>query len=550
MDLEQRLKEYQKTLPDGTAYIWYSDVPRLIGEGTPSLSSFRRRMNEGKLHTIAIKDQGQAAFLASDILKFLRGDLTKPRGAAAYRGKTTRVPAVSKASSSALNPPLVSIASPDDLPHIFSMEYTQVEMGAASPHALASWLSRNNEVYWLLSDPADRKDVWATLCALPLADDVIFRLLHGKMSLNEVSADSIQIYESGKTYSCYLSAIVRPDRQELLTLLISHVFGHWSKQSFTIKSLYVLSHGDESPVWQKTFYFSPLCESNQVDRNDYAWQLRLDFPNPSIDVQKLKRQEETMISIPIKKARRTRERVRNLDLSHFRSLESNGATTGKAAFCRARTSEDLWTIMRINDALFPPTISSLDTKYQRDERIVGLMRSWWERNPETFHVLLVDGKVVGFLSLLPLPLETINKLVSSQIKVRDIPLDDVLPYTLGQPINIFIQTLAVDPAFQSNPHKYTTYGSWLGKGVMSMFYELGNKGIEVSQIFARSDTPDGAAMCISLGFEEVPAPEGVHKRVFVMDLIRSDRPFPTQYRYALAKYRKSHTVSSDVSSKA
>ena len=221
--MEQRLKELERT-SNGTVFYWSSDIPALLGDDTPSVSSVRRRVREGKIHTV---DAGgrETAYNAEDVRRFLRGELSLPRGGA--RKKTSRIPAKASLTTQA---PMIGSALPDDLPRVFVMEYEQVGMNAAGPHTAMSWLKKNEEVYWLLSNPMDRQDIWATLVVLPLADDIIFRLLRGEISLNEITPDSIQVYEPDRGYSCYLSAVARPEHQNVLPLLVKHVFAHWCKQ--------------------------------------------------------------------------------------------------------------------------------------------------------------------------------------------------------------------------------------------------------------------------------------------------------------------------------
>lgn len=550
--MEQRLKELERT-SNGKVFYWYSDIPALIGVDTPSLSSFRRRVQEGKIHIIDVGGR-ETAFNAEDVRRFLRGEFALPRGGA--RRKRTGGASTMKASSPMIKmPPLMSSAQPDDLPHIFIMEYEQVGMSAAGPHTVISWLKKNREVYWQLSNPLDRQDVWATLGMLPLADDIIYQLLRGEISLNEISPDSILIYESGKNYSCYISAIARPERQALLPLLIRHVFTHWCEQppGFNIKNFYMVTHGLEaSSAWQiaKEFYFSPRYDIGQADQGNYSWELRLDFPNPSIDVQKLKKCFEKqnqganpMIASPAlempvidDKSPRSRERLRNL--ARFRPFGPEGVITKDARFRRAQTDEDIKEVLRINAVMFGSSKLSQD-------KLVQMRRAWLDRNPEIYHILEYRGQIVGFLSLLPVPLDTINKLISSEIGVSQVPLDEILPYASDQPpVNIFIQTLGVDPAFKEDQQTYSKFGSWLVKGVMNMFHQWGQNGIEVSKVFTRSDTPYGAYTSIGLGFEEIPAPEGVHKRIFVMDIARSEQPFLLDYRRALEEYRQARTINS------
>src|SRR5579871_1920702 len=257
--LELTLKAHEKQTSSGKAYYWYSDIQPFLGKGAPSASSFRRRISEGKIQPVVVEGQEEAAYLAQDIQKFLRGELNKPRGGA-RRNKTQK--SVRKSITATTAPtPLMGKASPDDLPHIFFMEYEQIGMNATSPHTIMSWLKKNSEVYWILSNPIDRHDIWVTLAILPLTDQIIHQLLSGKMSLNDIQSDSIQAYRPNQNYSCYLSAICHPEHKALLPLLIRHVFSYWCEQPYgTIKNLYTLIHDLENPIWQiiKEFYFSPL----------------------------------------------------------------------------------------------------------------------------------------------------------------------------------------------------------------------------------------------------------------------------------------------------
>jgi hypothetical protein len=541
--LERELKKREKRTPAGEIYYWYSDISSFVSKQTPSLSSFRRRVTEGKVHTVTVEGKEEAAFLAEDVRRFLRGDFNKQRGGA--RRTRTSVLSATIAELAPVAPlPLMSVAHPDDLRHIFSMEYEQMGMNAAGPHTIASWLKKNSEVYWFLSNSVDRQDIWVTLGMLPLPEDIIFRLLRNETSLNEITSDAIQAFESDKDYSFYLSIVARPESQSEIVRLIRFIFESWCKQprGFRIKNFYIATHGLEaSAAWLvvKEFYFSPRYDLSEQSHDDYAWELHLDYPNPSVDIENLKKcidkQNEGGSSMIAAPTRRPRERLRNL--SGFRPFGPEGVITKDARFRRAVTDEDIKEILRINAALFGPS-------KRTQEELMAARRAWLNRNPEIYHVLEYKGKIVGFLSLLPLPLEIINRLVSGEIGVSDVSLEEILPCVPGETINIFIQTYAVDPVFQSEPLTHNKFGSWLAKGTLNMIFEWGKNGIEVGKAFARSDTEYGAYTSLGLGFEEVDAPEGVHKRIFVLDMALSEQSALLGYREALEEYRQASGVSS------
>jgi len=76
--MNRKLEELQRVSNDTTFY-WYSDIPALLGENTPSFSTFRRRVREGAIHTVDVGGR-EAAFKAEDVQLFVAGKLTKPRG--------------------------------------------------------------------------------------------------------------------------------------------------------------------------------------------------------------------------------------------------------------------------------------------------------------------------------------------------------------------------------------------------------------------------------------------------------------------------------------
>ncbi len=80
-----------------------------------------------------------------------------------------------------------------------------------------------------------------------------------------------------------------------------------------------------------------------------------------------------------------------------------------------------------------------------------VMTAWTRKNPEALHILRRGADIVGYVSMFPLPLETVLKRMSGEYWNRSLPIDDILPYTPGAPIRLYIAEAVVNP--QDDPRK-------------------------------------------------------------------------------------------------
>jgi hypothetical protein len=237
------------------------------------------------------------------------------------------------------------------------------------------------------------------------------------------------------------------------------------------------------------------------------------------------------------------------------AVAASGILTKDVQFRRADSDDDIRAILDINASWF-----GRSTRSESD--LLNTRRSWIEHNPEVFHVLEiskekllrdgvysleelegVDKKVVAFISMLPLSSENIEKLIRGELVVSQVKGEDILPYKPGEPVELFVQTLAVHNMIKErNEEIFRQYGRHINMGIMGMFHAYGENGIEIRAIHARSDTPFGQHTSMGMGFEQVPPPPGVHKEVFVLDIARSERPFLVDYVAALQRYKEAHGI--------
>src|SRR5712692_4448140 len=195
--------------------------------------------------------------------------------------------------------------------------------------------------------------------------------------------------------------------------------------------------------------------------------------------------------------------------------------TAPSTFGRA-TREDIPKCAEVYNITIRPAATPIETKIR-----------WFERNPNTFFVLKKEEDVIGYICILPLKdFQTVEGLLNDN-KLNMIPEDIAEPDT-EDPIHLYIMTMVVKAGFSHLEKR--TYGSRLISGLTDIIVRLGQEGIEIKTIAARSETPDGIRLMRKLGFTELP-PSG-RKRKFIVDVENSGIPTIMQYKQALKENQK------------
>lgn len=157
----------------------------------------------------------------------------------------------------------------------------------------------------------------------------------------------------------------------------------------------------------------------------------------------------------------------------------------------------------------------------------------------------MDSEVVGFISAFPLPMDTIHRILHSEIRMGDVSIDDLQIYKPGVPVNIYLQTIGVHKRYQGLEKR--RLGVYMASGFRDMVNGFGRRGIELQSIYTRSDEVDGINMSYGLGFQKMPPIPGVDKLVFRLDFSTRDLPFLLEYQHALGEYqarRSAHAIRS------
>jgi hypothetical protein len=163
--------------------------------------------------------------------------------------------------------------------------------------------------------------------------------------------------------------------------------------------------------------------------------------------------------------------------------------------------------------------------------------AWLKQNPDIDYFVKHEDRIVGYLSLVPLKLETISDLLTGKRFAKDLEPSEILPYQPGKPVDIYAMAIGVLPGVSITQKR--DWGAVLIKGAIDVIIGLGQQGIIIRTIQAHSNTPDGIRLMRHIGFTETVASiPGM--RDFKINITESGIPFIMEYKEAFATWEKQH----------
>jgi predicted DNA-binding transcriptional regulator AlpA len=141
-----------------------------------------------------------------------------------------------------------------------------------------------------------------------------------------------------------------------------------------------------------------------------------------------------------------------------------------------------------------------------------------QKNEFCFWSLKVDGRVVGYISLFRLPPQFLDALLSGRMVERDITINEVIPFSRGEPFDIYIDVLAVDPLLPL--HQRRLYAGIICSRVADLILDLRANGYAITNLFTVTASREGDNLVRKLGFRHLPGKSLVPGReayVFPLD---------------------------------
>src|SRR2546428_2799428 len=112
----------------------------------------------------------------------------------------------------------------------------------------------------------------------------------------------------------------------------------------------------------------------------------------------------------------------------------------------------------------------------------------YKKNPNIDFVAVKGDKVIGHLSLYPLPMPIIQRLLEGKMRGWDITADDLEAYEEGKQYQLFVMAIAVRKEEQQAGR---IYAGLLIREAQKSIFELAWQRILIKAIYATSRTKDG-----------------------------------------------------------
>lgn len=208
------------------------------------------------------------------------------------------------------------------------------------------------------------------------------------------------------------------------------------------------------------------------------------------------------------------------------------------AFFSLATPEDIPAIADIDERTF--NTNKKEKAYLR--WIEEIYLRWLQKNPETFFVLRnTANRIVGFASLVPIKKNTLDRFVSGEINMSEIPSDDIEVFEPGKPLHLYVFALCIDPVYKAGAK--VAYAFLLIEKIFAFLLDLARRGVEIETITARNqkDKPDGKRLLQKMGFPQLRSPVP-NMHLFSVRVAESGFPKLVQYSETLAKWKQEHST--------
>jgi hypothetical protein len=188
-------------------------------------------------------------------------------------------------------------------------------------------------------------------------------------------------------------------------------------------------------------------------------------------------------------------------------------------FNKVTTREEVFESTKLSDDIFGGHID------------VDRQIAWIECNPDIMYVIKSEDKVVGYVIILPLKPEKIEKLLREEERTVDLEPDEIEVFKPGVPLHLYGGAIGVIIGLSLAEKR--AYGARLVSGLFDVLIDMGRKGIVIETFTARSTKPDGISLLRNLGFTQIPS--STEKKDFILDVKKSGAREVMQYKQALTE---------------
>jgi hypothetical protein len=121
-----------------------------------------------------------------------------------------------------------------------------------------------------------------------------------------------------------------------------------------------------------------------------------------------------------------------------------------------------------------------------------------QKSEYTFWSLKVSGRVVGYISMFRFPPAFLDDLLTGRRIERGITVKEVLPFTRGEPFDVYIDVLAVDPRLPLHDRRH--YGWVIVSRFAGVILNLLSNGYRIETLYTVTATKEGDELVRGAGF--------------------------------------------------
>jgi hypothetical protein len=163
-------------------------------------------------------------------------------------------------------------------------------------------------------------------------------------------------------------------------------------------------------------------------------------------------------------------------------------------------------------------------------------RAWMKRNPEAFYTLRDNGEVVAYTCIFPVNYEWLERVLKDEIRIGDVPLEEISPFIADTPLNVYIRDLIVDQ--NVGQEKAAHHAQRILTELTQVITKLGARGVMIRAIYALATSPQGNRLAKKLGFRAMTELNNETEGYMPYELIieASNSPLINEYKVELQRY--------------
>jgi DNA-binding transcriptional MerR regulator len=165
-------------------------------------------------------------------------------------------------------------------------------------------------------------------------------------------------------------------------------------------------------------------------------------------------------------------------------------------------------------------------------------RAWMKRNPEAFYTLRENGELVAYACIFPINLEWLKKVLKDEIKIGDVPLEEIYPFIPDKPLDLYIRDLIVDQT--TSKEKATHHAQRILAELIHVITQLGERGVNIRAIYTLATSRQGNQLARKLGFRAMTELDNPTENYMPYELIieQSNSPLINEYKTELQHYQE------------